>query len=335
MVYSTIYLIISLAIILYACELFTNGIEWFGKKLNVSQGVVGSILAAVGTALPETIIPIIAIVFGVSASSHDVGIGAIAGAPFMLTTLAFFVTGLAVVLFSATRRRTLKMDVDTEIISRDIGFFLVAYTLAVGTTFIPSVKLDTTRILVAVILLLIYVFYIYKTFRGEQNEGVGKLEELTFSKYFKLNNNLTVIVIQILVSLAGIIIGAKFFVDNMVHVAEALHVPALILSLILTPIATELPEKFNSIIWISKKKDTLALGNITGAMVFQSCFPVAFGVVLTDWNLENVTLVSALIALFSGIANYAYLKVKKTLNPYMLLSGGLFYILFLIYVFTR
>ena len=75
-----------LALILLAAEFFTNGVEWLGKKLNLSEGAVGSVLAAVGTALPESIIPIIAILFSPDASSHEIGIGAILGAPFMLAT---------------------------------------------------------------------------------------------------------------------------------------------------------------------------------------------------------------------------------------------------------
>ena len=56
-------LALSFVIILLGAELFTNGIEWFGRKLELAEGAVGSVLAAVGTALPETMIPIIAIGF--------------------------------------------------------------------------------------------------------------------------------------------------------------------------------------------------------------------------------------------------------------------------------
>ncbi len=59
-----VVLAIAFVVILLGAELFTNGIEWFGRKLDLAQGAVGSVLAAVGTALPETMIPIIAIVFG-------------------------------------------------------------------------------------------------------------------------------------------------------------------------------------------------------------------------------------------------------------------------------
>jgi hypothetical protein len=53
-------LVVAFVIILLGAELFTNGIEWFGRKLQLAEGAVGSVLAAVGTALPETMIPIIA-----------------------------------------------------------------------------------------------------------------------------------------------------------------------------------------------------------------------------------------------------------------------------------
>jgi cation:H+ antiporter len=80
-------LIISLCIILISCELFTNGIEWLGKKLEIGEGVVGSIFSAVGTCLPETLVPIIAILSSKDAlnesESIEVGIGAILGAPFI------------------------------------------------------------------------------------------------------------------------------------------------------------------------------------------------------------------------------------------------------------
>ena len=57
-------LLFSFAIILTGALLFTNAIEWLGHKLNLGEGAVGSIPAAVGTAMPETLIPIVAIIGG-------------------------------------------------------------------------------------------------------------------------------------------------------------------------------------------------------------------------------------------------------------------------------
>ena len=89
----------SVVITLAGCHLFTNGIEWLGKRLNISEGAVGSVFAAVGTTLPETSIPIIAIFFGAGREQMEVGLGAILGAPFMLSTLVLPILALLLVLY--------------------------------------------------------------------------------------------------------------------------------------------------------------------------------------------------------------------------------------------
>ena len=129
-------LIVSLGIILIGAEAFTNGIEWLGQRLNLGAGAVGSILAAVGTALPETLVPIIAFLGrGMDTDGSDIGIGAILGAPFMLATLAFFITGLAALLF---RRKNRPLQLDTKVVQRDLEFFLFVYTMAILASFLPN-----------------------------------------------------------------------------------------------------------------------------------------------------------------------------------------------------
>ena len=65
-------------------------------------------LAAVGTALPETMIPVVAILAADFAdrdleTAGEIGIGAILGAPFMLATLAMFVVGVSALVFRNRR----------------------------------------------------------------------------------------------------------------------------------------------------------------------------------------------------------------------------------------
>ena len=112
---------------LAGCELFTNAIEWFGAKLNLSTGACGSVLAAVGTALPETLVPIVAFIKG-GEDAREIGTGGILGAPFMLATLAFTVTAVAVLGYTRSgRRNSADMAVDSHVLSHDLGYFLVAY----------------------------------------------------------------------------------------------------------------------------------------------------------------------------------------------------------------
>lgn len=329
MLTDVILLVLSLGFILFACFIFTNAIEWFGKKLNLGQGVIGSVFAAIGTGLPETIIPIIAIIFYKGGKANEIGIGAIAGAPFMLGTLAFFVSGLAVIICSLIGRRTTKMLADIDVISRDLTFFIIIYGIAVLTSFIHTYVILKTGI--AVVLLLSYIIYLKTTFSDEAGQ-VENVEQLYFTRFFKVKTSMFWIVTQLIIALMGIILGADLFVKYVESLADSLGIAPLILSMIITPIATELPEKLNSVIWIGHKKDTLALGNITGAMVFQSCFPVVFGIIFTPWNLTGITMLSAVLALTSAALNLAWIKVTKTMSPYILLGSGALYAVFLINV---
>ncbi len=154
---SVVLLIIALAIILASAELFTNGVEWFGRRYELGEGAVGSVLAAVGTALPETLIPIIAIVFTGTAASDDIGIGAILGAPFMLASLAMVVTAVAVVVFTWRGRRPLAVTVNEGVMRRDLSHFLVAYGLAIGAAL---VHVRALHYALAAGLLLFYAYYV-------------------------------------------------------------------------------------------------------------------------------------------------------------------------------
>jgi cation:H+ antiporter len=326
-----LWLVLSLAIILAGAELFTNGVEWLGKKLNLGEGAIGSVLAAVGTALPETLIPLIAIFRGGEDSLH-VGIGAILGAPFMLVTLAMFLTGLTALIVRLRKRQVKTLNLDTVVMSRDIGFFIIVYTVAILASFLTR----SGKIVVAVFLVGAYVFYVYRTVRSSvgQHDQTHQLKSLYLLRNSP-NPPMGAITLQILAALGVIVLGAHIFIGNVTVVAAALGMPALWLSLIVTPIATELPEKFNSILWVLRGQDTLALGNITGAMVFQSSLIPAIGLLMTPWKLEALGLLSAALALSAAIWLYFCLRRSRKLMPGQLIVCGLFYLMFIVVVVTQ
>jgi len=334
------YILGILGAIVFSCVVFTNAIEHLGEKLNLSQGAIGSVLAAVGTALPETIVPLVAIIgahlSGNDHIGHQIGIGAILGAPFMLGTLAFFVTGLAVFIFAKTKRRTLDMPINTSLMYRDIKYFFIGYTIAICGAFLPNYSL---KHLFAFLLICFYGLYVYRTIhdRSTANEDGDFLDGLYLLKIINLPKYETFLVyLQVLLSLLGIIFLAEIFVEQLKFFSNLWGINPMILSLIIAPIATELPEKFNSVIWIRAKKDTLAMGNITGAMVFQSCIPTAVGLSLTPWILGVDAFVNIILVYISVFVVYTNIKRNKgILSPYSLLAGGAFYLLYLIYVILK
>jgi cation:H+ antiporter len=330
-------LIVALFVILLGAELFTNGIEWLGRKLDLAEGAVGSVLAAVGTALPETLIPIIAILFATGEASDDVGIGAILGAPFMLSTLAMFVTGVGVIAFRNRRVSGERMRIHGPTLTHDMKYFALAYAIAIGAAFLPTDP-AWPKWIVAVVLLGIYAWYVKVHFEADPEIDLEDLAPLRFARLDRPGRRLDptvprlrVVNVQVLAALGCIVVGALFFVDSVQDVAAAIGVDELLLALVVAPIATELPEKFNSIIWVRQGKDTLSMGNITGAMVFQSTIPTVVGLVFASsaWRIEEgsfTAFASAGIAFASSAAIFLPLARRGTLTGRHLLVGGLFYL---------
>jgi cation:H+ antiporter len=354
-----VLLIASLAVILVAAELFTNSIEWFGHRLNLAEGAVGSVLAAVATAMPETLIPGIALLGpllfgGDPEASHAIGVGAILGAPFMLSTLAMFVTGVAVILYSRGGRRGTGMRVNVRVLGRDVGFFVVAYTIAIGTAFLPA-ELSWLKWVAAALLFVIYAVYVRLHFTDAPEPGDPEaLNQLHATRLPGMAGphaldidilpgevdsweiegappRMRIIVSQVVVALALIIIGAQVFVGAVEQLSTAVGLDPTILALIIAPIATELPEKFNSVLWVRNTKDTLAMGNITGAMVFQSCIPTVLGLLFTTWTFtaeSAISFASAGVAIVATLLIFGNMLRTGRLSAWTLLIGGPLYLVY-------
>jgi cation:H+ antiporter len=334
-------LAIAFLVILAGAELFTNGIEWFGRKLELGQGAVGSVLAAVGTALPETMIPIIAIGFGGGGADTDaVGIGAILGAPFMLSTLAMFVTGAGVIAWRKRRYTDTRMVVNTTVLVHDMRFFVIAYAIAIASAFLPP-ELGFLKVGVAVVLIGIYAFYVKGHFDADDLEEGEDLAPLRFHRIDRRGHRLDpheprmwIVSAQVIAALACIIGGAYLFVGAVNSLATTLGVSEILLALVIAPIATELPEKFNSLIWVRQGKDTLAMGNITGAMVFQSAIPVVVALLLAPdkWHIQAdnwIAFLSAGMAFVAVGAVFIPMWRRARLDGHSLLVGGLLYLVYL------
>jgi len=100
-------------------------------------------------------------------------------------------------------------------------------------------------------------------------------------------------------------------------------------------LATELPEKFNSVIWVRQGKDTLAMGNITGAMVFQSTIPVGIGLLFTDWDLSANAAVSVALGLAGGLLAYEALHRRGRFEWPATIAWFALYAAFILVVVVR
>ncbi|HEX5713054.1 MAG TPA: sodium:calcium antiporter [Solirubrobacterales bacterium] len=303
-------LALSFAVVLAGALLFTNAVEWIGHRLNLGEGAVGSILAAVGTAMPETLIAIVALL-SVNEGSEDVAIGAIVGAPFLLATLAMGLVGLFAYLYRDKREQGVALKVHRPTLERDLIFFLVLFALGGALAWGPPAPV---RIVVGIVFLVAYGLYIRQTLRSSgEVQGEETLNPLIFERRGERREDpaLSLCIIQLVVGLGAMVGGAHLFVEELLHIADSIGVEALVLALILAPLATELPEKVNSFFWVREGKDALALGNITGAMVFQSTIPVGIGLMFTDWDLSTNAIISIALGLAGGLLAYESLHVSR------------------------
>jgi cation:H+ antiporter len=329
---AVVLLFASFAIILAGALLFTNAVEWAGHRMKMGEGATGSLIAAVGTAMPETMIPIVAIIGGAE-GAEGVAIGAIIGAPFLLATIAMGLVGFTALVYRRRRAQGIRLVVHVETLDRDLVFFLIFFALGLGLGLgVPT----AVQIPAAIFFVAAYGTYVRRTLRGGGAvQEVDTLAPLYMSRTgagIEAQPSPRLIAIQFLVALGAIIGGAHLFVEELINVAAKIGVEPLVLALVLAPLATELPEKANSFFWIRQGKDSLALGNITGAMVFQSTLPIAFGLAFTSWDLSHFAVLSAVLGLAGGGIAYWALRLRGRFEVVPIVVWLTLFFVFLVYV---
>ncbi len=314
----------SAAAIYFACEFFVNGIEWLGRKLGVGETATGTILAAFGTALPESAVTFVAVVFGRDAAQKDIGVGAALGGPMVLATLSYAVVGFAM-LWNHRRlgRSTHAIECDSRRLRRDQAWFLSIFVgkLALGLVVFKYKPWLGTFFLLA------YVVYLLRELHGAQVLSVGDLEPLKLHQ--KGDPGLFWPLAQTTLALIAIAVASKLFVGQLETIGKWAGLSPQLVALLLSPVATELPETMNALIWVRQGKERLALANISGAMMIQATIPTALGLFFTSWIFSRALVVSGVITL-AAVAALLALFAKESVNAAVLIPLAGLYALFII-----
>ncbi len=319
-------ILLKLLLILAAAEIFTNALEHLGEHLGISEGVTGSIFAAIGTAMPESMVPLVAVMAGGAdhAVNMEVGTGAILGAPLMLSTLSLSLMALSVI---GKRGLAGTLRPERSGLNRDLSFFLAAFGIACGTLYLPA-DAGLWRAAAAIILVVIYFIYVLLTLRASAQlveDGHGtEAHAALFLCRLGLPAHIVVTALQGVAGLGLLIYGAKIFVNAIEHASTLFGMSPLLLALLVVPIATELPEQVNSLFWIRRGKDTLAFGNITGAMVFQGSLLPALGLTITPW-VANGEILGGIVA--TGLAGLWLFVIARSrqIKVWQIALNGLLY----------
>ncbi len=304
------FFISAIVVIVVASELFTNAVEWAGFRMKLSGGATGSLLAAIGTALPEATVPVVALLSG-APSAVKVATGAVLGAPFLLLTLGVCVTGIAV----AVRGGMGVISLSPGQTRRDLGTFVIAFTIVIASTALPR----PLHYVSGVLLLAIYGLYVRATLRG--GSPAEAFPEPLHLMRRREEPWTALIVVQLLIAVGGLILGSKLFVTGLDQMAASLRIDALILALVLVPFATELPETLNSVLWIRSNDDGLAFGNVAGSATFQACILGFIGLTFTPWQPGLGGVLSAGITLVVGGVLFYVLRNGHARGTTLALAG--------------
>jgi cation:H+ antiporter len=298
----------SAAAIYFACEFFVNGVEWLGRKLGVGETATGTILAAFGTALPESAVTFVAVVFGRDSAQKDIGVGAALGGPMVLATISYAVVGFAM-LWNHRRlgRTTHVIECDSRRLRHDQTWFLCIFVAKVAL----GVLVFRYKPWLGAAFLLAYAVYLVRELRGAQVLSEEALEPLKLHPTG--DPGLWWPLLQTSLALIAIAIASKVFVGQLETIGIWAGLSPQLVALLLSPVATELPETMNALIWVRQGKERLALANISGAMMIQATVPTALGLFFTSWVFSRELIVSGVVTMLA-VAILLGLFSKKAVN---------------------
>ncbi|GAC1503270.1 MAG: sodium:calcium antiporter [Steroidobacteraceae bacterium] len=312
----------SAAAIYFACEYFVNGIEWLGRKWAVGETATGTILAAFGTALPESAVTFAAVAFGRDSAQKDIGVGAALGGPMVLGTISYAVVGFAMLCnHRRLGRTTYAIECDSKRLRRDQAWFLSIFAAKV----LLGLLVLKYKPLLGTLFLLAYAVYLRRELRGAQVVSEGVLEPLKLQP--KGDPRLIWVVAQTCIALAVIAVASRLFVGQLENIGTWAGLSPQLVALLLSPVATELPETMNALIWVRQGKERLALANISGAMMIQATVPTALGLYFTSWMFSRELIVSGLITI-AAVAALLVLFSRKIVSARALVPLAGLYALF-------
>ena len=321
----TLILFLGSAVAIYlACEFFVNGVEWVGHRLKIGQTATGTILAAFGTALPESVVTFVAVVFGANAGEKDIGVGAALGGPLALSTLAYSVVGLTLLGSRHLRIRPKKtLNVDARRLGRDQAWFLGIFVFKIGLGLVAF----SGKSWLGLLFLAAYGLYVLKELRGA--DATSDADDLEPLKCAPKNASPSLILagLQTLAALLVIFIASRVFVSQLGAIGGWLGLAPQLVALLLSPVATEMPETMNAIIWVRQGKERLALANISGAMMIQATIPSALGLFFTPWLLQRPLILAGGVTAAAIVVLFLMFR-RGNITPIRLAWASSLYVLF-------
>ncbi len=324
MVITFLSLLLLAAAIYLSCEYFVNGVEWVGHKLHLGATTTGTLLAAFGTALPESAVTFVAVVFGRDSAQKDIGVGAALGGPLVLATIAYAVIG-GVLLLNRSRlqRRDTCVEVDNRRLSQDQMWFLAIFVFKVALGLFAF----SYKPALGSLFLLAYAAYVWREVSHDERPAETESLEPLKIRPHSPPPGLSWAFLQTLLALIVIGVASRLFVIQLQAVAAHGQWPPHLVALFLSPIATELPETMNAVIWVRQGRERLAFANVSGAMMIQATVPSALGIFFTPWLFDRTLIAAGILTAVAVLVLWSLFRRGRVRAGY-LVPVSLIYVVF-------
>lgn len=295
--------------------ILTLTIEEIGKRGKFTERFTGTVISPIFTAMPELVIIIIALVLVGKEPGSEVAAGTIIGEPFMVSAIGFPVVALTLLLV----RRKRKIEAIDPILSKSLIYFGLVFPIMLIPLFFGFVAV---RITVAAVLVLLYLVFLLFV------KGKETFEEEATSIRIRNRALLSLIVASGVVLLIG---GSTMLVQGIDSLSLQTGINRELITILLVPIGTIVPETMNAIIWALRSKTSLAIGAMAGEEMYFATFFPALGILASQWVVTFNGIVAILLtSSFSIALGLTTYRFRNAVYVYVIyLASFLIFLLFI------
>jgi cation:H+ antiporter len=212
---------------------------------------------------------------------------------------------------------------DTARLARDQTWFLAIFVVKVGLGLVAF----TLKPWLGLLFFTAYAVY----FRRETAGGADRASSVDLAplrlRPGRPSPSTAAIVAQTTGALTVIFLASQLFVRQLEWAGPALGLPPVVAALLLAPVATELPEIMNAIIWVRHGRTQLALANISGAMMIQATVPSGIGLLATPWRFDTPLLLAGAVTILAVGYLLVIFRTGRVTAGRLIVAAG-FYALF-------
>ena len=318
MFFDILWIVAGLVMILVGSDWLVEGASGIARKYGLSEFIIGMTIVGIGTSMPELVSSALSAVGG----HGDMALGNVTGSNICNILLILGVTALISPI--AYTRSNIRKDLPMAIaVSVALLVFLYNGFGLFGD--VPGIS----RVDASYLLSFFAIFMIdsFRSSKGGAEEPTEKAKLMPMGKA----------VVLIVLGLAGLIFGGRFFVDHTVNIAESFNVSEAFISITLMAVGTSLPELATCVVAALKGKNQLALGNIIGSNVFNILLIIGTSAAISPFEIQSISAVDMGMVLASVVMLWlAAFTVKR--GKLDRIEGAIFlavYIGYVVYLTTH